>query len=483
MILFLGKEAFPYKFFCMKKFLSRDFLLETETASRLFHDQVADLPIIDYHCHLSPRLIAENHQFANLTEIWLKGDHYKWRAMRFNGIDESFITGSQSDRDKFQKWAETVPYTLRNPLYHWTHLELLRYFGIDKILDADSAGAIYEECNQKLQMPEFRVQGLLKKMKVEVLCTTDDPADSLEYHQSILKQDLKIKVLPAFRPDQTISIGNPAVFQAYLETLGKSANISIGNFNQFLDALKNRHDYFHNMGCRVSDHGLEQFYRTEWTERELKNIFERTRAGNKVSQVEEEQFQLALLFQFAEWDFERNWVQQFHLGALRNNNSRMLGSLGPDTGWDSIGDFPQAKALSFFLNSLDKSNRLARTILYNNNPTDNEMMATMIGNFNDGTVAGKVQWGSAWWFLDQKEGMTKQLNALSNMGLISRFIGMITDSRSFLSFPRHEYFRRILCGLFGKEIENGEMPDNMEWTGTILKNISYYNARNFFDWN
>jgi glucuronate isomerase len=467
----------------MKKFLSRDFLLETETARQLFHDYVADLPIIDYHCHLSPRLIAENHQFANLAEIWLQGDHYKWRAMRFNGINESFITGNQSDRNKFQKWAETVPYTLRNPLYHWTHLELQRYFGIDKILDADSAGEIYDECNQKLQLPEFRVQGLLKKMKVEVICTTDDPADSLEFHQSILNQGIKIKVLPAFRPDQAISIGKPMAFQAYLETLGKSANISIDNFNQFLDALKSRHDYFHAMGCRVSDHGLEQFYTTDWTEPELKNIFEKARGGSTVNTEEVEKFQSALIFQFAEWDFERNWVQQFHLGALRNNNSRMLGSLGPDTGWDSIGDFPQAKALSFFLNSLDKNNRLARTILYNNNPTDNEMMATMIGNFNDGTIPGKVQWGSAWWFLDQKDGMTKQLNALSNMGLISRFIGMITDSRSFLSFPRHEYFRRIICGLFGKEIENGEIPADTEWAGMMLKNISYYNARNFFDWN
>jgi len=467
----------------MKKFLSRDFLLETETARQLFHDYVADLPIIDYHCHLSPRLIAENHQFANLAEIWLQGDHYKWRAMRFNGINESFITGNQSDRNKFQKWAETVPYTLRNPLYHWTHLELQRYFGIDKILDADSAGEIYDECNQKLQLPEFRVQGLLKKMKVEVICTTDDPADSLEFHQSILNQGIKIKVLPAFRPDQAISIGKPMAFQAYLETLGKSANISIDNFNQFLDALKSRHDYFHAMGCRVSDHGLEQFYTTDWTEPELKNIFEKARGGSTVNTEEVEKFQSALIFQFAEWDFERNWVQQFHLGALRNNNSRMLGSLGPDTGWDSIGDFPQAKALSFFLNSLDKNNRLARTILYNNNPADNEMMATMIGNFNDGTIPGKVQWGSAWWFLDQKDGMTKQLNALSNMGLISRFIGMITDSRSFLSFPRHEYFRRIICGLFGKEIENGEIPADTEWAGMMLKNISYYNARNFFDWN
>ena len=467
----------------MKKFLSPDFLLDTETGRRLYHEYAAELPIIDYHCHLPPKQIAENHQFANLTEIWLKGDHYKWRAMRINGIDESFITGDKSDWEKFQKWAETVPYTLRNPLYHWTHLELQRYFGIDKILNGGTALEIYDESNQKLLSSGFRVQELLKKMRVEVICTTDDPADSLEFHQALMNQPINIKVLPAFRPDQAMALKNPADFQSYLEKLGRQTNISIDDFTRFLDALKNRHDFFHSLGCRISDHGLEQFYMAEWTQRELKNIFDKVRSGKQADRIEIEKFQSAMLLQFAEWDFEKKWIQQFHLGALRNKNSRMLGRLGPDTGWDSIGDFPQALALSSFLNSLDKNNRLARTILYNNNPADNEMMATMIGNFNDGSVAGKVQWGSAWWFLDQKEGMTKQLNALSNMGLISRFIGMITDSRSFLSYPRHEYFRRILCGLFGKEIENGEMPDDMEWTGQLIRDISYYNARNFFGWN
>ena len=467
----------------MKKFLSPDFLLDTETGRRLYHEYAAELPIIDYHCHLPPKQIAENHQFANLTEIWLKGDHYKWRAMRINGIDESFITGDKNDWEKFQKWAETVPYTLRNPLYHWTHLELQRYFGIDKILNGGSAREIYDESNQKLLSSGFRVQELLKKMRVEVICTTDDPADSLEFHQTLMNQPINIKVLPAFRPDQAMALHNPADFQSYLEKLGRQTNISIDDFTGFLDALKNRHNFFHSLGCRISDHGLEQFYVAEWTQKELKNIFDKVRSGKQADRIETEKFQSAMLLQFAEWDFEKKWVQQFHLGALRNNNSRMLSRLGPDTGWDSIGDFPQAHALSSFLNSLDKNNRLARTILYNNNPADNEMMATMIGNFNDGSVAGKVQWGSAWWFLDQKEGMTKQLNALSNMGLISRFIGMITDSRSFLSYPRHEYFRRILCGLFGKEIENGEMPDDMELTGRLIRDISYYNARNFFGWN
>ncbi len=467
----------------MKKFLSPDFLLNTETAGRLYHDHAADLPIIDYHCHLPPNEIADNHSFKNLTEVWLRGDHYKWRAMRINGIDESYITGNKTDGEKFQKWAETVPYTLRNPLYHWTHLELKRYFGIDQLLSRESAEEIYIECNRQLQTPEYSVQGLLNKMKVEVICTTDDPADTLEFHQSIAKSDLPIKVLPAFRPDQSMGIGDAVRFKFYLEKLERSADISISDYSGFMDALKSRHDFFHSAGCRISDHGLERFYNTEWDEKIIKDIFKKVLSGINPNQSEIEKFQSALLLQFAEWDFEKNWVQQFHLGALRNNNSRMLGSLGPDTGWDSIGDFPQAAALSSFLNSLDKNNRLARTILYNNNPADNEVMATMIGNFNDGSVAGKVQWGSAWWFLDQKEGMTRQLNALSNMGLISRFVGMITDSRSFLSYPRHEYFRRILCNLFGDEIEKGELPNDIEWTGKLIKDICYFNARSFFNWN
>ncbi|HEV3221830.1 MAG TPA: glucuronate isomerase [Puia sp.] len=467
----------------MKKFLDQDFLLDTETGKRLYHDYAADLPIIDYHCHLPVQQIAENHRFENLTEIWLRGDHYKWRAMRINGVNESYITGEKNDWEKFLKWAETVPYTLRNPLYHWTHLELQRYFGVDKILHAGSAKEIYEYCNQKLQTSDFRVHGLLKRMKVEVICTTDDPVDSLEYHHSISKQSLPVKVLPAFRPDQALAIGEPKIFINWLGKLSSSANISITTFQLFLDALKSRHDYFHSAGCRISDHGLEKFYEVDWTETELKKIFEKVRNGNNPDRLEIEKFQSALLLQFAEWDFEKKWVQQFHLGALRNNNSRMLSSLGPDTGWDSIGDFPQARALSTFLNSLDRNNRLAKTILYNNNPADNEMMATMIGNFNDGSVPGKVQWGSAWWFLDQKDGMTKQLNAFSNMALISRFIGMITDSRSFLSYSRHEYFRRIVCGLFGQEIEKGELPHDTGWTGKIIKDICYFNASHFFNWN
>jgi glucuronate isomerase len=403
--------------------------------------------------------------------------------MRINGVNEAFITGEKTDWEKFFKWAETVPYTLRNPLYNWTHLELQRYFGVEELLTGNTALEIYEHCNRLLQLPEFHVQALLGKMKVEMICTTDDPADSLEYHLAIKKQNLSLKVLPAFRPDLSMAIGDSTSYQRYLEKLGESAHMIISTFPHLLEALKSRHDFFHATGCRVSDHGLERFYEVTWTEAELKNIFLKVRNGKNPDQEEKEKFQSALLFQFAEWDEEKKWVQQYHLGALRNNNSRMLSRLGPDTGWDSIGDFPQARALSHFLNSLDKGNRLARTIIYNNNPADNEMMATMIGNFNDGTVAGKVQWGSAWWFLDQKEGMTRQLNALSNMGLISRFVGMITDSRSFLSYPRHEYFRRILCGLFGEEMEKGELPGDLEWTGKIIQDICYFNALHYFRWD
>jgi glucuronate isomerase len=466
----------------MEKFLSEDFLLDSESAKRLYHDYASDLPIVDYHCHLPPRQIAENHRFRNLTEAWLRGDHYKWRAMRINGVDESFITGDKTDREKFLKWAETVPYTLRNPLYHWTHLELKRYFGIDTILNAESASAIYDLCNQKLQNTEFHVSGLLAKMNVKLVCTTDDPADSLEFHHSIATGDLQIKVLPAFRPDLAITIQDPVIFKTYLERLGRASNISITGYSHFLDALKNRHDFFHEAGCRVSDHGLEKFHDIDYSDHELKSIFEKIVKGEKPEPQSIQKFQSGLLNQFAEWDFEKGWVQQFHLGALRNNNSRRLNQLGPDTGWDSIGDFSHAKALSKFLDKLDKRNRLAKTILYNSNPADNEMMATMIGNFNDGSVPGKVQWGSAWWFLDQKDGIRDQLNTLSNMGLISRFVGMITDSRSFLSFPRHEYFRRILCGLFGKEIEKGELPDDLKWTGKLVRDICYHNACSFFDW-
>lgn len=466
----------------MKQFLDENFLLKTATAQRLYHEYAKDMPIIDYHCHLPPQQIAEDTQFENLTQVWLYGDHYKWRAMRTNGIHESFCTGNKTDWEKFQKWAETVPYTLRNPLYHWTHLELKRYFDINDILNGDTARRIYDECTAKLQTPEYSVRNLLRKMNVSLVCTTDDPVDSLEYHQKIKEDGFEKPILPAFRPDNAMNVSSAEKFNAYLNKLSAVTNIAISSFDDFLYALQNRHDFFASMGCGVSDHGLEEIYAEDFTGSEIDAIFTKVHGGRELNETEQRKFKSAMLIHFAEWDWEKGWVQQFHLGALRNNNSRMLQTLGPDTGWDSIGDFSQGKALAKFLDKLDSNNKLAKTVLYNLNPADNELMATMVGNFNDGSAAGKIQWGSAWWFLDQRDGMTKQINALSNMGLLSKFIGMLTDSRSFLSFPRHEYFRRILCDLFGDEIENGELPNDVKWVGKVIQDICFNNNRDYFNW-
>ena len=466
----------------MKKFLDENFLLNSETAKYLYHEFAASMPIIDYHCHLDPKQIADDIQFESITQLWLSGDHYKWRAMRGNGVDESFCTGNKTDFKKFEKWSETVPYTLRNPLYHWTHLELQRYFNIDEILNPASAKKIYEECNTKLSTPEFSVRSLLKKMNVQVVCTTDDPIDSLEHHKKINDDKFEIKVLPAFRPDKAISVDDAKNFNNYADKLEAVSNITINNYEDYLQALKSRHDFFSAAECSVSDHGLEYIYAEDYNEQEIKNAFLKIRSGKDLNGEEKLKIKSALLFEFALWDHEKGRVQQFHLGAMRNNNSRMMQLLGTDTGWDSIGDFSQARSLSKFFSKLDSNNKLAKTIIYNLNPSDNEIMATMIGNFNDGSIAGKTQWGSAWWFLDQKDGMIKQLNTLSNMGLLSRFVGMITDSRSFMSYPRHEYFRRILCNLFGKEIENGELPNDLNWAGKIIKDICYFNAKNYFGW-
>ncbi|MCF8715125.1 glucuronate isomerase [Joostella atrarenae] len=460
-------------------FIYDNFLLHNKYAEELYHNYASKMPIIDYHCHLSPKDIADNRVFENITKAWLDGDHYKWRGMRALGINEKFITGDASDQDKFKQWAKAVPYTMRNPLFHWTQLELARYFDIYELLNEKNAEKIYHQTTEKLNSGSFSTQQLLSKMNVKVVCTTEDPTDSLEHHQKLAKSDFNTHISTSFRPDKAITIGNDGFLQ-YIAKLEKAAEISINSYQDLQDALVNRIQYFNDNGCKVSDHGLSSIPYTNHTEVEVNNILKRKLKNETLSKDEILKFESAVLQFLSEQYHSLGWVQQFHLGALRNNNTRMLDKLGPDTGWDSIGDYSQAESLSKFLNSLDSKNKLTKTIIYNLNPADNEVIATMIGNFNDGSVKGKVQFGSGWWFLDQKDGMTKQLNALSNMGLISCFIGMLTDSRSFLSYPRHEYFRRILCNLLGEEIENGELPNEMEWIGKLVEDISYNNANEYF---
>jgi glucuronate isomerase len=464
----------------MKPFLDQNFLLENKTAEHLYHTYASAMPIIDYHCHLDPAQIAANVQFSNLTDVWLRGDHYKWRAMRTNGVAEEFVTGKRTDWEKFEKWAATVPYTLRNPLYHWTHLELQQYFDIYDLLSPETAKSIYERCNEKLSTPEYSVRNLVTKMDVKVICTTDDPIDNLQHHQQIAASNWSTKVFPAFRPDKAMNADDLVGLNNYINQLEAVSDTAISDYSDYLKALKNRHDYFAANGCCVSDHGLEQIYAEDYTQDEIRVVFDKIRTGKVLMPGDILKFKSAMLYEFAIWDHEKGWVQQYHLGALRNNNVRAYQLSGPDTGYDSIGDFKQAQSIAKFMNRLDSTDQLAKTILYNLNPADNELMATMIGNYNDGSVAGKIQFGSAWWFLDQKDGMTRQLNALSSMGLLSRLVGMLTDSRSFLSYPRHEYFRRLLCNLFGTDVENGELPDNTEWIGKIIKDICYFNAESYF---
>lgn len=463
-----------------KPFLGPDFLLESETAKYLYHEHASKQPIIDYHCHLPPNEIAANKQFENITQVWLNGDHYKWRAMRTNGVNEHFITGAASDKEKFMQWAQTVPWTLRNPLYHWTHLELNRYFNISDVLDASTANKVWDTTSELLKTDSFKVKSLLTQMKVEVVGTTDDPVDSLEYHKALKASKFDTKVLPTFRPDKAMAVENTLAFNAYLNKLGAVANVDINDFNSFEAALKARHNYFHENGCRLSDHGIENAYAAPFTQHGLSRIFTKIRNGFNLNADEILEFKSGMLYWFAAEDANKGWTQQFHIGAIRNNNTRMMRTLGPDTGFDSIGQFSIAQPLAKFLDRLDTENQLAKTIIYNLNPSDNEVFATMIGNFNDGSTPGKVQFGSAWWFLDQKEGMERQMNALSNMGLLPRFVGMLTDSRSFLSYPRHEYFRRILCNLLGKDVENGELPNDTKWLGQVVENICYNNAKNYF---
>ena len=464
----------------MNKFLDENFILHTKTAQILYHEHAKSMPIIDYHCHLNPKDIADDINFENLAQVWLYGDHYKWRAMRTNGVEEKYCTGTASDWEKFSKWAETVPMTIRNPLYHWTHLELKTAFGIEKILNPSTAREIFDDASAKLKTREFSTRNLMRKYCVEAVCTTDDPVDSLSYHKKIKQDGFEIKVLPTWRPDKAIAVENPGTYNAYVDKLTEVSGIEIITLADLISALEKRHNYFHENGCRLSDHGLETLYAEDYTDREIKAVFEKVRGGHTLEQGEIMKFKSAMLYELGVMDHKKNWVQQFHIGALRNNNTRLFKQIGPDTGFDSIADLNIAGALSRFLDRLDTNNQLAKTILYNLNPRDNELIATMVGNFQDGSVPGKIQFGSGWWFLDQKDGMERQMNALSTLGLLSRFIGMLTDSRSFLSYPRHEYFRRILCNLLGNDVENGEIPDDMELLSQMVKNISYFNAKNYF---
>jgi len=467
----------------MAAFIHDDFLLSNPVARELYHTFAKNEPIYDYHCHLPPAQIANNHRFADLAEIWLGGDHYKWRALRTNGVSERLITGNATPREKFDAWCATMPHTLRNPLYHWSHLELARYFGITDIINPASADSIWERANP--QLATMRVHDFLTNSKVAVVCTTDDPADSLELHQQIRASGLKTRVYPTFRPDKAFAVGMPAVFNAYMEKLAGAAGGSfaangVRTFDDFLGALKKRHDDFHAIGGRVSDHGLESALAEPCTHAQAQSVFDAARAGRVPSAEDIARYGSYLMLELGRWDAARGWTKQLHLGALRNNNTRLLSKLGPDTGFDSIGDFPQAVALSRYLNALDATDQLPRMVIYNLNPADNYVMAAMIGNFQDGTIPGKIQFGSGWWFLDQKEAMEWQLNSLSNLGLLSRFVGMLTDSRSFLSYPRHEYFRRTLCNLLGGDIVRGEMPHDMALVGGMVKNICFANARSYF---
>jgi glucuronate isomerase len=462
------------------KFIHEKFLLHNRTGLRLYQEFAEPEPIFDYHCHLSPRDIAENRQFKDLSEIWLEGDHYKWRAMRANGVAEIFCTGPAEPFARFRAWAATVPHTLRNPLYHWTHLELKRYFGIDELLDEASAARIWKEANEQLADPALSARGILKKFNVKTLCTTDDPTDDLTHHEKIAADGLPTRVFPAFRPDKGLAVDQPISFNAWIARLEQAAGGAIGDLQDFLDALRRRHEYFHARGCRLSDHGLDQCFATPCAERAAAAIFSKARRGQAAAAEEHAQFGTFLMLFLGRLDAEKGWVKQLHLGALRNNNSRRWRELGPDTGFDAMGDLPQAQALAGYLDLLERDGALPKMILYNNNPADNYVLATVAGSFQDGIAPGKIQFGPGWWFLDQKEGIEWQLNALSNIGLLSRFVGMVTDSRSFMSYPRHEYFRRVLCDLIGREIERGELPDDEMLLGTMIRNICYGNAQNYF---
>lgn len=465
----------------MKPFLDESFLLESDTAETLYHQYAKDMPVFDFHCHLPPVEIAVNKKYENISQIWLNGDHYKWRVMRTNGISESLITGDASDIDKFKAWAGTVPYTIGNPLYHWTHMELQRYFGITDILSPSTAHYIFSKTMNLLQKDEFSVKSLLEKSNVKVVCTTDDPIDSLKYHIKIKKDgDLNTKILPTFRPDKAMVFENTSELNKYLEKLSNTSGIKIIDYDSYLDALKNRHDYFNEHGCRISDHALVLPVYEKSESGEQDKLFKKILQGTSLEIKEIAKLKTAVLQELGKMNHKAEWTMQIHYGALRNNNSRLFTSIGPDSGFDSIADGSAAAPLSAFLNSLDKTGELPKTIIYTLNPVDNYTIGTLIGNFQDGTIPGKIQFGSGWWFNDQKDGMEMQMSALANLGLLSRFVGMLTDSRSFLSFPRHEYFRRILCNLIGNWVEKGEAPEDYKLLGKMVQDISYNNAVNYF---
>ena len=465
-------------------FIHEDFLLDNAAARSLYHEYAEHLPIIDYHCHLPPGQIAKDHRYRNMTEAWLSGDHYKWRAMRTNGVPERFCTGDATDREKFDRWAETVPHLLRNPLYAWAHLELARYFGIEGLLGPDTAEAVWEEGNRKLAQPGFSCRGLMKMSNVALVCTTDDPTDSLEAHRAIAEDpSFDIQVLPTWRPDKAMAVDNPKAFNAWMDRLAAAADMDVRDFDSCLAALRKRQEAFHARGCRLSDHGLETAYADEYSKAEVESAFMQLRGGRALDATLAGKLRSAMLYECAVMDFEKGWTQQFHFGALRNNNSRMFRERGADIGLDSIADIEIARPLSRFLDRLDSNKVLARTILYNLNPKDNAVLVTMAGNFQDGSIPGKIQYGSAWWFLDQQDGIERQIEDLSQMGLLGRFVGMLTDSRSFLSYPRHEYFRRILCNVLGSDMEKGRIPHDIGMAGRVIRDICYGNAAAYFGFN
>ena len=463
----------------MPALIHDDFLLNSKHASQLYHEYAEAEPILDYHCHLPPQDVASNRRFANLHDIWLEGDHYKWRAMRTNGVDERFCTGDAEPYEKFLAWAKTVPHTLRNPLYHWTHIELKRYFNMDVLLNEDTAREVWETANAQLAQDDLTTQGIFKKFNIKAICTTDDPVDNLQYHADLANQKLDTKMFPAFRPDKALTIDTPNDFNAWLDCLAEAADIEISSLDHLTEALDKRHEFFHQMGSRISDHGLEYCFASPCDKAEAAKIFNKARQGNRVSHDEREMYCSYMMEFFGQLDAKRGWTKQLHLGALRNNNSRLMKQLGPDTGFDSIGDWPQAQRLAQYLDQLDSNNTLPKTIIYNLNPADNYVFATMLGNFQNGKIAGKIQLGSGWWFLDQLEGMRWQIDALSSLGLLSRFVGMLTDSRSFMSYPRHEYFRRLLCDMLGQDMQQGKLPNDMELIGSMIKRICYQNAHDY----